>query len=678
MRDTPVFSGYGDDMPDFLRIISRSRPVRSAAVRRAVGALFLCGLAALLYGPVLHAPFQFDDYDFILNNPSIRDPADVGAIWGNLSQPSRFVPFYSFALNYAISGYDPAGFRLTNILIHIANALCVWGIAAHAVNRTSRSGPTLRLHPEIIGWIAAAIFIAHPVQTQAVTYITQRFASLATLFYLLSVTGYIAGRESQRAGRGGRAGMFFAGTAVCAMMGMFSKEFAMTLPLILILYDFAVFQDGVRLKWGKLTRWMLAIVPVMLIVPAIFSFRPQVLFHPRPSSSHHGDIITLPGYLMTQIRVFAKFLQLLVFPVSQNLEYDFPLSRTLVDPAVIGSGIVLIALLAAGIRLWRFQRAAALGIFWFFLSLASHLVPRRYVIAEHKLYVASVGFCLALAVLMAVALPRRNRFVMTMAIIIMTFGVLCVHRNQVWSDPVILWTDVTRKSPAKPRAWLMLGQAYTERGEFTEAVGAYDRAIQLDPALARAYHNRGKVYAQMQDYQAALADYSAALKYNPKLADVYNNRGNALRHLRDYRQALEDYAEAIRLDPEYPEAYNNRGIVYKKMKSYDKAVEDFSTAIRLDPTYAVVYNNRGNLLYQLGRPDAALRDYNRAIDLYLSRPQTAQTRSQLAITHLNRALYYGRRREFKQAHADAERAYELGYAGAGRYVRMWQAALGGN
>lgn len=639
---------------------------------RTAGAVVLILLACLLYAPVMHAPFQFDDYDFILNNPSIRDLSDTAAIWNNLSQPSRFIPFYTFALNYHVHGFDVFGYHMVNVIIHILSAFCVWAIVSHAAGCVRDPQRQELFPPEAMGWIAALIFMVHPVQTQAVSYIAQRFASLAALFYLTSLLGYIRGREGMRAGHKIRAAAAFTVGAVAAVLGMFSKEFVMTLPLIILLYEWSFFQRTHRPDWRRFGRWMLAALPLLVIVPAIFSFRLQVLFSPRPSSSHHGDIVTLPGYLLAQLRVFAKFVQLLVFPVSQNVEYDFPLSRSVFEPAILASAALLVFLLWSGVRLWRRNRAAAFGIFWFFLSLSSHLVPRRYLIAEHKLYIASVGFCLAVVFLGAALIRRRSRYVAAISVLIGALAVTCYQRNLIWQDPVALWTDATRKSPAKPRAWLLLGQAYTEKGEWSAALDAFDRALALDATLARAYHNRGQVHAQLKDYPAALADYTAALRFNKRLPDIYNNRGNVLRHMREYRRALEDYAEAIRLDPDYPPAYNNRGIVYKKLKDYDRAIADFSTAIRLDPDYAVVYNNRGNLYYQLGRTQQALTDYDRAIFLSKERPLTAEGRNQLAVTHMNRALYYARRGEREQAIRDAREAQELGYAPAEQYLRNWK------
>ncbi|MBZ0167629.1 MAG: tetratricopeptide repeat protein, partial [Candidatus Omnitrophica bacterium] len=310
------------------------------------------------------------------------------------------------------------------------------------------------------------------------------------------------------------------------------------------------------------------------------------------------------------------------------------------------------------------------------ISLSSHLVPRRYLIAEHKLYIAAAGFCVGLVALLAVLIKSKKRFAACMSLIVLTLALLTYQRNLIWRDPVLLWEDTTRKSPGKPRAWLFMGLAYFEKGEYQPALDAYSAALHLDPTLARAYHNRGKVYAQMKNYPAALSDYDSDLKYNVKLADIFNNRGNVYRHLKKYLQALSDYDQAIRLNPGYTEAYNNRGIVYKKLKLYDLALEDFGMAIRLDPTYAVVHNNRGNLLYQLGQREEALNDFNRAIVLYTGRPLTVEARGQLAITHLNRALYYAGKRQYEAANADAQQALDYGYTDAHRYLDLWKPLTG--
>src|SRR6185503_14617809 len=193
-----------------------------------IAGIFLVG--SLIYANTLKAPFVYDDEPFIVYNTNIKDLGNLPAIWHAAAVPSRFISFLSFALNYHFHGLDVAGYHLVNIGIHLINALLVYWLMLL----------TLRGH-EARRMLAAAIallFLTHPIQTQAVTYITQRFTSLATLFYLAAICFYASGRVYRKP-------IYYAGAVLSAVLAMFTKEIALTLPVAIIMYDFYFLKNNV-------------------------------------------------------------------------------------------------------------------------------------------------------------------------------------------------------------------------------------------------------------------------------------------------------------------------------------------------------------------------------------------------------------------------------------------------
>ncbi|MFT5388309.1 MAG: hypothetical protein ACI9E5_001445, partial [Candidatus Omnitrophota bacterium] len=192
-------------------------------------ALFIV-LGVGLYLNTMNAPFQFDDRDFITQSENIKDITDMPAIWNALGHPSRFVTFVSFALNYHFNQYRPFGYHVVNVALHILNTLLVW-IFIQLLYKTQPQEKD-KTKGRLIALVVALVFLAHPLQTQAVSYITQRFASLATLFYLLTLCLYIKGRLKNN-----NIGLFTL-TIITMLIGMFTKQIAFTMPFIIILTEY--------------------------------------------------------------------------------------------------------------------------------------------------------------------------------------------------------------------------------------------------------------------------------------------------------------------------------------------------------------------------------------------------------------------------------------------------------
>ncbi len=604
-----------------------------------------------MYANTLQAPFQFDDQVFIVTNESIRSLGNVKSIATYLEQPSRFVAFYSFALNYYFHGLDVFGYHMTNVVIHVINALLVWwlgGMLVGASNRKHTPGVCLRsctvnrppgcVYGSTVALFAALIFLCHPVQTQAVAYITQRFASLATMFYLLVVCLYMKGRVShqlsdvslqlsekakilatddkRRMTKTWRRIPYFLGAAVAAILGMFTKEIVITLPLTIIWVELTL-NEPRRFGFPNLRgSFTVCLLLFCLIIPAVFSFNISgLLFGAKMSESHVGDVITFWPYVLTQFRVLATFIRLTLFPIGQNLDYDFALSQSIFEWSVLLSIVLIFSLLVAAWKIRKRHPLVAFGLFWFLLTLTPNFIPRRNIIFEHKLYLPLVGFSIALSAGLFAVMKNIKKYVAVCCVIIAVFAYLTVQRNKIWADPVALWADVVAKSPQKARPHFNLGCAYLSRGAYAQAKHYLDQALIINPEYSEAYNNRGNVHHQLHDYDQAVTDFTKAVTINRDYYEAFNNRGFVYGLQARHNLAIADFSRAIRIKPNYAEAYYNRANTLRLKEKYDLAIKDYTQALAIKPNYLQAYNNRGATHGLSGRLDLAIEDFDKALQI---------------------------------------------------------------
>ncbi len=537
----------------------------SAALRRALPVLALVLLTLFAYSNSLGGPFVFDDFHNIRDNAAIRDLGSFLGPAGYRLQPNRFVGFATFALNHAVGGLRPAGYHAVNLAIHVTNALLVFALVLLALRAPALS--TSRLVPlgTPLAFTAAAIFATHPLGTQAVTYVVQRLTSLATLFYLASVTLYLAWRLRREAtGRGGA--LRYLGVLVLALLALRTKEIAFTLPAVLVLVELTLFPGA---GW----RRFLAVVPVAalaLLVPLSL-----VDLHSAPLASlgaAEGVTRLKTGmgrldYLRTQVVVVVEYLRLLAWPTGQSLDHDVPLERSFLAPHVLLRAALLLGLAALATALalrsapgsrsrpldpaWRL---VALGIAWFLVTVLveSSVIPIVDLMYEHRAYLPSVGALVAASTTLALALQRLAPASAGRVLSLTGLGMALLlasatlARNAVWQSDVALWADAASKAPGKFRTVLNLGSALVAAGRLDEGAAVLRRAVELDPssgtarvALGAALHRAGRAAEAEASYREALrlAPDDAQARFN--LAELLWSQGRRAEAVPLYRQFLE-------------------------------------------------------------------------------------------------------------------------------------------
>jgi len=584
----------------------------------------IAAVGVLAYLNSLHAPFIFDDRYHIVENARIRR---LWPLWEIVAHSSRPVVHLSLAVNYALGGLNPWGYHLFNVGIHILAALVLWGI----VRRTLRSEPLKERWGAAAAWmapLAALLWLAHPIQTESVTYTVQRGESLMGLFYLLTL--YCAIR-----GSGGPRGVWWKTGAVgCCLLGMASKGVMVTAPLMALLYDRAFLSKS----WGELWRrrygLYAALAATWLVYPLLLANAPQEWN--ESAGFGYGGASSLQ-YAMTQPAVILHYLRLALWPQGLCLDYGWPVAGSAGE--VWLPLMVVGLLLAATVRAWL--RSPAVGFLgaWFFVILVptSSFIPIADLAVEHRMYL-SLAAVVMLAVIGLAALAQRwsaggSKAAYTAGgLAVLLLLAVTIHRNVAYGSAVSIWEDTVSKSPGNPRAQYSLGTALEHDGRVPEAILHYELAIRENPHYADALTNLGHILAANGRAAEAVPYLERALLEKPRLPEAHNNLAFALVQLGKTEDALSHWELALKIKPDYAEAHNNLGIVLAQQGRVPEAMGHWEQAIRFDPQLADAYNNLAYALSQQGRIPEAMAHFEEALHLRPDFPEPAISLAKLLAT----------------------------------------------
>lgn len=559
-------------------------------------AIIVLGFA--LYLNTWEAPFLFDDRAFITDNPKImiESPGQLGKI-SALLEEDRPVMHLSLALNYYIHRFRLPGYHILNICLHIACGVLVYLFLLQLLVKT-------RYHEmrSSIATLAALLFTAHPIQTQTVTYVIQRGTSLATLFYLLSIVLFIHGREKKRV-------TYYVLSLVAGILALLSKQIAVTLPLVILLYDFYFIRDGDMSRVRSVLPYylLLLLLPIVLAIAYtqfdLFGWL-HIQYQKRPFSPYQR--------VLTEFRVVCHYVTLLIFPhpARLNIDHHIPLSLSpWAPPATFFAGAVLAVLVKIGWGLARKRPVISFFIFWFLVNLIlESSILGLELIFEHRLYLPSIAFfSLAGLLVFDPASPIKHKVWPVVVIVLALYGWGTILRNRVWGTELTLWQDAARKSPGKPRVLYNLGHALADQGRYEEALSSYQAAVRHKPDMSAYYNNLGSVYGKLSRHQEAHDTYRQGLRLNPDSPRLYNNLGNAYKNLEQYEEAIAAYNKALTLKPDFYQALANLGVVYYQQGKYDAAIGLYEQVLTDHPRYVKVYLNLA-MAYKMQKK------YEKAID----------------------------------------------------------------
>ena len=450
-----------------------------------VAVVSLVVIVFVVYANSFGNQFVFDDIYLVEGNQRLRN-IDLSLLISSY-RPLRD---FSYAIDFALWGEGPFGFHLTNLLLHAGNVLLVFILIRRMTEDLSSA------------FLAALIFAVHPIQTDAVTYISGRRDLLFTLFYLSAFHTYISYYRSRSSLR---AVLLFTLFFVFWALSLLSKEMAVSLPILIFVWHYCNAWE-VTASWRQILpttgrtlardKWFWILVTIL---GAAFSFYAVIL---KGASSRARNLEYWGGSfysnLLTVIRVHAWYLKQLIYPtpIAQYLGVFEP-SQSFFEWRVALSFVVVGSVLVYGFWLLNRDRLMAFAIFSYFVFLlpVSHIIPHHELLADHYLYLPmmSVGLFVSLLVREIASYGRTARRLAHSAvgIILVAFAVLTVLQNRTWKDERSLWTENYKAVPNSPRAALNLGNTYQDT-EPEKAEVLFKRALGLKPTplIQRTLHDR--------------------------------------------------------------------------------------------------------------------------------------------------------------------------------------------
>jgi tetratricopeptide (TPR) repeat protein len=475
-----------------------------------------------------------------------------------------------------------------------------------------------------------------------VTYIYQRMIVIATLFHAMALYGYLRARVDGRR-------PYWALFASAGILACFTKQVNMSLPFTVLLTEIAFCSESIGGFFKKGIRFLpLAAVPaglyIWMIKPDFTRLSLNTLkgLYPLNINSQMGWGEWIP----TQINVMRTYLRLLVFPMNQTLDYDYPTAHGFFEPAVLVSLAVLGALLGLAVWCWRRHRVFSWGIFFMAAVLSLEFMAIRDIIFEHRLYLAMIGFSMATpaAIYALLGDPKKARSAILIALT--ALGIAAYARNSVWADEERFWKEELRLSPNKGRPYYSLGVYYALRGEHAKAVPLYRQAIAIWPGFADAYSNLGKSLEELGQTEESVRCYAKAVELDPTLPEGLNNFGSALVRQGKYDQARHLYAEAIQRKPDNFEAYSNMGSTYAQQGNYAEAEVWYHKSIAANPLHPDAQNNLGSILGLRKDFVGAEKCYREAIRL---RPDFFEAHHNLALLCVRQERFDDAMSEYQEA-----------------------------
>lgn len=601
----------------------------------------------VLYANTFDASFHFDDDPNIVMNKVIRN-LSVSAIWDY--SHNRFLPFLSFAVNYHLGEYNVWGYHFVNLLIHLlASAVVYWLTILLFSSQALRQHP-LAAHCKTIALGTALLFVAHPLATQSVTYVVQRMASMVALFYLLSVALYLKARMQET---GLHQYLLFTAAALAALCAFHSKENAYTLPLVILFTEFTLLQKKeIHFSTRDYRFWAGLGLAAISVVIAIARFSTSI-FKPLPPSLGTPYSISSQDYLLTQFSVIVKYIQLLLLPIGQNLDYDYPLSTGFFELRTFSCFLVLLSLLALAVWQYNRNRLLSFCIGWFFLTLSieSSIVPIADVIFEHRTYLPSFGFFLIVVSLLFQYTRKLGikYALVPVLLMVLCYGIATIKRNEIWKDDFTLKQDIVQKSPGKPRPKVNLGMEYFQQQDYDQALAYFREAAALNNQYFDALNNMATCFLISEKWDSARIYFTRAIMADSTHSKAYYGRGVSLSRMQRWQEAIADFNQAIRMRNDYYEAYTKRATAYMSNNEWEKAIADYNRAIALNPTQARDFFDRGLCYGRLQQYEASLAEFSQSIAL----------NSKDAEVYFNRAVTYANLKQFEQALKDFESTLAL-------------------
>lgn len=571
---------------------------------RAVS-LSLFIFAFLLYAPSFSGSWLMDDFSVIVNNPDIR------SIHNFLVDtfPGRPLREVSYLLDYSLFGLEPWGYHVQNVFWHALNSWLVYLLAIRLkANQTA-------------AWLAALLFLVHPVNVEVVANSSHRKDSLALAFMLLALLVFLNVYREQTLSR---KCSWLAGTVVLWGIAFLAKGNALVLPFILLTYESVVVSEQDRFLIRSryiLPTMALAAVPVLAVwywyIASLPSFRMAIMG--AFIKTENLQDFSVSAYVLMVAKSFAFMFSKLVCPVGLSMEYIYAVPTSFADPWVIAA-VVLIILFSVAVYRWRHTQPDQLFLLLFgtilWLPTSNVFWHLSYFAADRYMYAPSAGLCI-LAVLASeqICSHRKRLFAYGWLGIVVICSLLTWQQIGVWQNGMTLYSRMLQVSPRSLEAMIGLSSAHFERKEYSAAADYARLAMDRDPTDARPYTILGNIAYLKSQLKEALELLLEAQKKNSQAPDVYNVLGSIFDDLGQPDRAVEAFRTALKLRPDYFQAYTNLGVVFERIGRIDEAETSLRKAIGANSAYVPAWFNLGIVLYRKHDLVEARKSFTEAVRL---------------------------------------------------------------
>ena len=580
--------------------------------KHSLAYLLIASLILLSYSNSFRAGWHFDDEDHITGNPAIKikdltRESILGAIYAapridEASPPSIHRPLatITFALNWYVGQEDVFGYHLVNIVVHLL-AACLLFKTTCLLYRTRRLGVSASGKEHHVALLTAVLWAVNPLQTQAVTYIVQRMASMSAMFFILALFFYIKGRLSD----GTKNQLFhFLGVGIAFICASASKENSIVFPATVLLVEIVFFSPKNLSSSSKkmVIAGGFAVVVAVFIGLIVFSKNePLSIF-----DGYAGRPYTLAERLMTQPRVLLFYLSQLVYPVPSRLsiQHDITHSISLLEPWTTLPSIVLILLMIGySISSIRKNPLLSFAFLFFFLNqiVESTILPLELVF-EHRNYLPSMFFFLPMSAailrtetcLNAKRSEMARAFRLLVALIVTVFCIGTYTRNTAWANEFTLWQDALSKAKKFDRPYINLARAYEQIGDFNEALNLYAQAIGKYSERKTDYQlivlcNTGKIFYDSGNYSKAIELWSYAVNHVRDNGPIRKNLALAYAWLKRWDHAVNELDFALMQSPDQPEFHLLKAIYLIELKRLNDSI------VHLDKVLGLGYEPRKTL-----------------------------------------------------------------------------------
>jgi len=619
------------------------KDTRGPTIERLVP-LGIAILVVIAFLPALNDGFvSLDDQRNFIDNDAFRGlgPTQLRWMW-TTTLMGHFIPlsWMTLGLDYVLWGMNPAGYHLTNVVFHAANAVLLYWITRRLLRASSDAFTDGSRRLTLAAATAALLFAVHPLRVESVAWVTERRDVLSCFFFFSSVLAYL--RAVERPGLRARWYWAAVGLFVCSVL---SKATSMTLPAVLLVINaYPLRRLGGPVGWrSSAARRIYAEVVPFGAIAAGAALVSILVLHP-PAQLSVASKLAVSAYSLV-FYVWKTILPTRLSPMYELPQAVDPLAlRFVACYAIVAAACVLVWF---GRRRWPGLAASTMAFVLITLPMLGIVQNGPQIAADRYTYYAAPTLAIALAGYVfsfdrAVTLAASVGFGAVLAVL----GVLTWNQTEVWHDSATLWTYVAGIDDNSSFAQVGLGMLAYDHGDMDAAIGHFRRAVELRPSYDEGFNNMGNALVREGRLADAVESYRRALALNPGFPEAHNGLGSALAQQGNVPDAIEQYRQALALRPAYAEAENNWGAAVARGGDFASAIEHYQRAVASDSTYADAYTNWGNALVRLGNFALARAKYETALRL---RPNDADIHRNLGVALAQQGRMADAADEFRRA-----------------------------